>query len=312
MLLIQMFGYKNLVKYGLVSPFGGSAAFEMAAASVGVKTYVADANGLFVNMLNQAINSPERLRAHCLDEYYDNFMCLGKGCEDHIYEACRRHWHAMYDYFKKSGNDPESHMGMDMSETELAAMYFFYHFGAYGNMTQKKGFGCRSTNMSQKLDRMQELAQLTDYDFKYVHMDYKEAMFGKSEMARRIADGAYMYIDPPYVSKHVFYGSPLGPEHGSTFGEEDHERLADYLNNERTERWILSYNYCDRVRELYNDRRMFNIKGHRYALKAAMNFKKAAHLSRDIKAKEVMIFSDDIVNSIGIRPIEKLSTEIAS
>lgn len=56
-------------------------------------------------------------------------------------------------------------------------------------------------------------------------------------------EDAFLYLDPPYYVK----GNDL---YQCGFTEEDHKRLADTLES-ATHSWILSYDDCPKVRELY-------------------------------------------------------------
>ena len=63
-------------------------------------------------------------------------------------------------------------------------------------------------------------------------------------------DETLFYCDPPYVATENYYKDTGG------FGLEEHEQLADTLSNIKG-KFILSYNDCQYIRELY---RGFNIK----------------------------------------------------
>ena len=54
----------------------------------------------------------------------------------------------------------------------------------------------------------------------------------------------FLYLDPPYVNRNFLYG-----KRGDLHRGFSHERLANILN-ERSG-WLLSYNDCDMVRDLY-------------------------------------------------------------
>jgi len=60
----------------------------------------------------------------------------------------------------------------------------------------------------------------------------------------------FFYLDPPYISTETYYKN-IG-----TFGEIQHKKLAKLLSNIKG-RFLLSYNDCPLVRELYKD---FNIE----------------------------------------------------
>lgn len=63
-------------------------------------------------------------------------------------------------------------------------------------------------------------------------------------------EDAFFYVDPPYVSTEKYYKNTGG------FGIKEHEELADLLSNIKG-KFLLSYNDCQFVRELYRD---FNIR----------------------------------------------------
>lgn len=54
--------------------------------------------------------------------------------------------------------------------------------------------------------------------------------------------GTFFYLDPPYYGTEDFYDAG--------FGKADHRRLRDVLGNV-CGKWLLSYNACDPIRELY-------------------------------------------------------------
>ncbi|WP_455756468.1 DNA adenine methylase [Sulfurimonas sp.] len=63
-------------------------------------------------------------------------------------------------------------------------------------------------------------------------------------------EDVFFYVDPPYVATESYYKNTGG------FGIEEHKQLAVLLSNVKG-RFLLSYNDCELVRELYKD---FNIK----------------------------------------------------
>lgn len=60
-------------------------------------------------------------------------------------------------------------------------------------------------------------------------------------------DGAFLFIDPPY------FGSGQTRFYAHIFTEDDHHRLASLLEEHRNRiRFLLTYNDCDPVRDLYS------------------------------------------------------------
>ncbi len=67
------------------------------------------------------------------------------------------------------------------------------------------------------------------------------------------------YCDPPYVSTESYYKNTGG------FGVEEHELLADTLSNIKG-KFLLSYNDCQYVRDLYRDYNIRSTKEIEYTL----------------------------------------------
>ncbi len=89
--------------------------------------------------------------------------------------------------------------------------------------------------ISQLQDRMANVVvENQDFETLIKHYDHPDAFF---------------YLDPPYFSTEDMY------EVG--FGWDDHVRLRDTLKNIKG-KFLLSYNDCDEIRELYNGFSMFD------------------------------------------------------
>lgn len=83
----------------------------------------------------------------------------------------------------------------------------------------------------------------------------------------------FAYLDPPYLIRNTLYGKK-----GNTHRDFDHEGLATILKGR--ERWILSYNDCREIRDMYHGFRILT-----------PNWKYG--MSADKESKEVLIFSKD-------------------
>lgn len=84
----------------------------------------------------------------------------------------------------------------------------------------------------------------------------------------------FTYLDPPYLIKNTLYGKG-----GNAHKKFDHPALAKILKTRRC--WILSYNDCPEIRELYKG---FHIKMPEWKY----------GMSTDKTSKEVLIFSPDL------------------
>ena len=76
----------------------------------------------------------------------------------------------------------------------------------------------------------------------------------------------FYYIDPPYVSTESYYKNTGG------FGLKEHKELAALLSNVQS-KFLLSYNDCELVRELYKDFTIVSSKEIEYTLGKNMHGK---------------------------------------
>ena len=74
-------------------------------------------------------------------------------------------------------------------------------------------------------------------------------------------EDAFFYCDPPYVSTESYYKNTGG------FGRKEHELLAELLSKVKG-KFLVSYNDCELVRELYKDFDIVNTKEIDYTLGA--------------------------------------------
>ena len=122
-----------------------------------------------------------------------------------------------------------------LTDIQRAARFFMIIKISYG--TDLRSFGCVKKNinvMIEYLDGIKERLSkvvIENNDFERILKTYdrKETLF---------------YLDPPYFKTEKYYQVE--------FKEEDHNRLRNTLGNIKG-KFILSYNDCDFVRDLYKD-----------------------------------------------------------
>ncbi|ECL6414723.1 DNA adenine methylase [Campylobacter coli] len=128
------------------------------------------------------------------------------------------------------------------NDCERAAFYFYLINASFGsNMGQ---FAMSKQRAPKRLYRDFSLhtkrlknASIENKSFEYIlkEYDYNEALF---------------YLDPPYVGTENYYKNTGG------FGLKEHKLLNELLKNIKG-KFMLSYNDCELIRELYKD---FNFK----------------------------------------------------
>lgn len=84
----------------------------------------------------------------------------------------------------------------------------------------------------------------------------------------------FAYLDPPYLVKVPLYG-----RNGNAHRFFDHQELADLLR--KRQQWLLSYNDCPEIRELYKDYHIITPEW-KYGMTSSR------------KSNEVLIFSPDL------------------
>lgn len=112
---------------------------------------------------------------------------------------------------------------------------------------------------------------------KNIHVSQKDAI---DFLEATLPDGlgrerVFVYLDPPYVNN----GQRL---YLNAYEAEDHRGLAEYLHNQQTLPWIMSYDDSALVRELYQPCKMATL-----AIRYTLQAKRSAH--------ELIIAPDNVV-----------------
>ena len=88
----------------------------------------------------------------------------------------------------------------------------------------------------------------------------------------KLPSNSLVYCDPPYYRKaDMLYPSYYKPE--------DHKRVSEMIQNNITQHWFVSYDYCDEIKKFYQKRESF-----KYFLQYSAASKR--------KGSELLIFSD--------------------
>jgi DNA adenine methylase len=143
----------------------------------------------------------------------------------------------IFDDIKKRKLKPKNNI-------EAAAFYFYQLTQSFGSKGDNFAMAAKSGRKPKNIYR----------DFKKISDRLKGVTIENMSFLKLIPlydkEDAFFYIDPPYVATESYYKNTGG------FGIEKHEELADLLSNTKS-KFLLSYNDCQLVRELY---RGFNIR----------------------------------------------------
>ena len=145
-----------------------------------------------------------------------------------------------------------------------AAVYYVLNRASFSGSTLSGG-------MSPQHPRFTESSIERVKNFRNSNIDIKLTDFCES---LKKYESVFAYLDPPYLIKSNLYGNK-GDAH-KTF---NHHKLAEVLKNRN--QWVLSYNECTEIRELYKDFKIINL-----------NWKYG--MSTNKISKEILVFSKDL------------------
>ena len=122
-----------------------------------------------------------------------------------------------------------------MTDIQRAARYFYIIKASFGG--DKTSFGTNRRNIADATEYLMQVAERL-----------KNVIIENEDFARLIKtydrQTALFYLDPPYFGTEKYYDAK--------FGEEQHIKLRNILGDIKG-KFILSYNDCEYIRELYKD-----------------------------------------------------------
>lgn len=149
-------------------------------------------------------------------------------------------------------------------EVEKAAAFYVLNRASFSGTTLSGGMSPDHPRFTQSsIDRLKDFRV---NNFEVGCEDFK-TVIPKHE-------NDFLYCDPPYMNGQGLYGMD-----GNTHIGFDHNALAKLLK--KRDRWILSYNDCKIVRELYKDNQILSVEW-------------IYGMSKDKKSNEVVILSNDL------------------
>lgn len=128
-----------------------------------------------------------------------------------------------------------------LTDIQRAARYFILIKNSFG--TNLSSFSVRGRN----LDNSIEYLKLIKERLKSTVIENKDF---ESLVKTYDREKAFFYLDPPYYQTEEYYGD--------VFSQEDHNRLRNVLD-EIKGKFILSYNDCDYIRQLYKDYKIIEV-----------------------------------------------------
>lgn len=122
------------------------------------------------------------------------------------------------------------------TKLQRAAVFYVLNRSSFSGSTLSGGMSPNHPRFNQ--NSIKRLREFKAKNLSVECLDFKESI--------STHENVFLCCDPPYVIKNNLYGNK-----GSAHKNFDHEGLANVLT-QRTG-WILSYNDCEYIRELYKD-----------------------------------------------------------
>lgn len=120
--------------------------------------------------------------------------------------------------------------------------YFIINRCSFSGATLSGGFSNESSKKRFTKSSVERVRNLNLTNFKIDNLDFEEFIYNNDDETHLI------FLDPPY---YLEKGSKLYGNNGDMHEFFDHERLYSCLKKKSN--WLMTYNNCDYIKELYND-----------------------------------------------------------
>lgn len=155
-----------------------------------------------------------------------------------------------------------------VSKAEQATIFYVLNRASFSGSTLSGGMSPGHPRFT--INSILYLKEVNTENMKVEQADFKDSILKhKNE---------FMYLDPPYMIKQGLYG-----KRGDAHKDFDHLALYDLLKDRKN--WLLSYNNCAEIRELYQDFPIVEPQW-AYGMSANKKSKELLILSKDLKLKE--------------------------
>jgi DNA adenine methylase len=151
------------------------------------------------------------------------------------------------------------------NKIERAAAFYVLNRSSFSGTTLSGGMSPGHPRFTKSA--IERLRSFHANNFEVECVDFRDAISKHED--------AFLYLDPPYVNGQALYGIK-----GDTHRDFNHLELADILN--KRERWIMSYNDCQTIRELYCDNPILSVEW-------------VYGMSKNKQSNEVLILSKELV-----------------
>ena len=132
-------------------------------------------------------------------------------------------------------------------DVEIASMYFIINRCSFSGSTFCGGFSQESSQTRLTESSIERLLQTDLSNTIISNLDYKVFLQQHPETSDTV-----VYADPPYYIDSYIYGRD-----GDLYQAFEHEEFATEIR--RRNDWVICYNDCEYIRNLYKDNRIENV-----------------------------------------------------
>lgn len=140
-------------------------------------------------------------------------------------------------------------MQLNNDTLQQAIQYFIINRCSFSGATLSGGFSPEASSKRytpSSIDRIEKLdlssVEIFNYDFEYFIETYTN-------------DSSIIFLDPPY---YLNKNSRLYGNNGDLHEDFDHKKLFDIIVTKKN--WIMTYNNCEYIRNLYKDYTIINVE----------------------------------------------------
>ena len=143
-------------------------------------------------------------------------------------------------------------MGLDANILQQAIQYFIINRCSFSGSTLSGGFSLEASN---KRFTPSSIARIEALDFTNIEV-YNEDFYDFIMNNATNDATSLLFLDPPYYLENK--SNKLYGNNGDLHNGFRHRMLFDLLENRKN--WVLTYNNCEYIRDLYKDFKIFDVK----------------------------------------------------
>ena len=147
-------------------------------------------------------------------------------------------------------------MGLDANILQQAIQYFIINRCSFSGSTLSGGFSLEASNKRFTQSSIDRIEALDFTNIEIYNEDFYDFIMNNAGDARDADDASLLFLDPPYYLENK--SNKLYGNNGDLHNGFNHLALFDLLKT-RTD-WVLTYNNCEYIRDLYKDFKIIDVK----------------------------------------------------